>query len=259
MLQTFIKFYITACILSCINGIVLAQDIVLAADRWCPFNCEPGSENPGILVEIIEGAFKKSKFYAAGARLIYKDMPWARAIDEARRGQVDGIIGASQDDAPDFIFPMKSLVTTENKFYTLVENKLESLEIKDLPRYTLGAIRDYAYVDDLNQYIKVNSKNSKRIQLSSGDDPLGINIRKLLAKRIDIIVEDEAVMNYALHKANIKNQIKELKSNLKKDVLYIAFSPGKSHSKELANMLDQEITYLENSKEFKSILKKYGM
>lgn len=259
MIKVLFKMCLTVCLLSILNNSLHAEDIILAADRWCPFNCEPGSANPGILVEIAERAFKKSKFYAEGDKFIYKDMPWARAIEEARRGQIDGIIGASKDDAPDFIFPDKSLISTVNKFYTLADNRIDSLAISSLQNLTLGAIRDYAYIDELNQYIKLNTHNSKRVQLSSGDDPLGINIRKLLAKRIDVLVEDESVMNYTLHKLKLKNQIKSLNSDLTSDVLYVAFAPSKARSKELANLVSKEMESLEHSPELKQILNKYGM
>lgn len=237
----------------------VAQDIVLAADQWCPFNCKPGSENPGILIEIAQRAFKNSKYNVPGINFVYKDMPWARAIEEARKGQVDGIVGASKDDAPDFIFPETSIILTENKFYTLTESPLTSLDIKSLEGVTLGAIRDYAYVDELNLYIKNNLKNPKKIQLSSGEDPLGINIRKLLAKRLDVLVEDVSVMNYTLHTLNMKNKFKVLNSNLKSDKLYIAFSPQGIRSKELADLVNAEMKRLEHSAELKELLSKYGM
>ena len=33
-------------------GTARADEVVLLADAWCPYNCEPGSDTPGFMIEI---------------------------------------------------------------------------------------------------------------------------------------------------------------------------------------------------------------
>ena len=56
---------------------VWADVITLRADEWCPYNCQPKSQNPGFIIEIAETVFKK-----AGHTIDYQVMPWARPRSE---------------------------------------------------------------------------------------------------------------------------------------------------------------------------------
>lgn len=33
--------------------------LVVAADEWCPYNCMPGSERPGYLIEVLQSVYGK--------------------------------------------------------------------------------------------------------------------------------------------------------------------------------------------------------
>lgn len=73
--------------------------IVLMADEWCPYNCEPGSDSQGFMVEIAREAFMPF-----GHEIEYATLNWARALHRAALGEINGVIGALPDEAPEFIF-----------------------------------------------------------------------------------------------------------------------------------------------------------
>ncbi len=52
-----------------------AETITLAADVWCPFNCNPGGDPPGYMVEVAKAVFEPR-----GHTVTYRVLPWARAV-----------------------------------------------------------------------------------------------------------------------------------------------------------------------------------
>lgn len=47
-----------------------AETITIVADPWCPYNCEPGSDEPGFMVEIARRVFAE-----AGIEVRYETVP----------------------------------------------------------------------------------------------------------------------------------------------------------------------------------------
>lgn len=94
-----------------LSSISAADTIILVADKWCPYNCTPETERPGFLVEIARRAFE-----LAGHKLEYRLMPWKRAVTEAKRGNVNGIIG----------FGLKS--STHKRDVTIISAGIQSLQ-----------------------------------------------------------------------------------------------------------------------------------
>jgi polar amino acid transport system substrate-binding protein len=78
-----------------------ADVIRLRADLWCPYNCEPGADRPGYMVEIA-----REVFAAAGHEIEYRTLNWVRSLEEARHGTVDGVIAATAVEAAGFVLPL---------------------------------------------------------------------------------------------------------------------------------------------------------
>lgn len=235
----------------CANG--RADVITLRADEWCPYNCEPNSDEPGFMVDIARIVFKK-----AGHTVEYGVMPWARAIQDTRKGKYNGIIGAGKDDAPDFVFPENELAVMSGEFYVKKGADWEYKGLESLKDKVLGVIKDYTYSDVIDGYIEENGQNSKRVQVASGDNALDSNVKKLLAGRIDILIEDSNVMGLYI-KENRKEKMLLTAGTLAPDELFIAFSPNNPKSTEYAKTLSDGIVDMRKSGELAIILEKYGL
>lgn len=227
----------------------------LVADEWCPYNCAPGDEAPGILIEIAKRALEKE-----GVRVQYEILPWARAIDESRQGKHDGIVGASVADAPDFQFPDTHQFKMKNAVFTLNESKWEYKDIASLNDVSLGVIRDYTYGDDLDAYVSENQSDQKKVQFASGEDALETNIKKLLAGRIGALIEDENVFRMFLRdkpdyqdKFRIAGYLPESPTSK----IHVAFSPANENAKRYAELIAQETKDLEKSGEMQKIVARY--
>ncbi|MBF0239229.1 MAG: transporter substrate-binding domain-containing protein [SAR324 cluster bacterium] len=232
---------------------VYADTISLRADEWCPYNCSPESAKPGFMIEIA-----KAIFTGAGHQLDYQIQPWARAIEDTRSGKFNGIIGASRGDAEDFIFPENEQGSQTMSFFVKKGDSWTYSNLDSLKNRVLGVIKDYAYSDELDQYIETNAKNSKAVQVASGENALEINVKKILGGRIQVILEDPNVIAEYLENSNQQGAL-EAAGSLEKDNLYIAFGPQNPKSAQYAKLLSDGMNSLRKSGELKKILSKYGI
>ncbi len=237
----------------CIISAVQADKIVIGSDEWCPFNCVPGSDKPGYMIEVATKIFSK-----AGHTLEYKIIPWARAITEARSGKINGIIGAYKGDAPDFVFSDNELAMIGIEFFTLKTNSWSYAGLASLNKVSIGAIIGYEYNEEINAYLK-DGKNSAKVQMVAGDTPLETNIKKLSQKRLDAVIESPPVFWYTAAQMGLNDKIKSAGTAVKPKEAYIAFSPKLPSSKKYAKILSDGTAELRKSGELKTILEKYGL
>ena len=230
-----------------------AEPITLAADEWCPYNCDPSSAEPGYMIEIVKEVFK-----GKGHEIQYSIMPWARAIEESRAGRQTGIIGAFKSDAPDFIFPDRDFGDSGSIFYVKKGSTWNYSDIASLEKVSIAVIQDYSYNDDVDPYIAKHKDDSGRVQIGTGDNALEKNVNKLLSGRVSAVLEDSHVMDHFLKKSALVNQVSRA-GGINPEKVYIAFSPVNSRSKEYAHMLSEGINALEKSGKLKEILAKYGL
>ncbi|MBF0200218.1 MAG: transporter substrate-binding domain-containing protein [Desulfamplus sp.] len=232
---------------------VKGDHIIIAADNWCPINCEPGTSMPGYMVETARKIYEKE-----GHTVEYIVRPWARAIHECRTGKINGIIGAFKGDAPDFIFPENELGLISQAFFVKTASTWSYNGIKSLEGVKLGAIIDYDYGEELTQYIEKN-KDSRMVDLIGGSDPLMMNINKLMGDRIDVIIEVPPVLWYKASEMGVKDQLRVAGRMDEPESAYIAFSPDNHSSQKYADILSHGIENLRRSGELKKILEKYGL
>ncbi len=240
--------------LLCAAGGASAETVVLAADVWCPINCEPASATPGYMIEIAKKALE-----TAGHTLEYRVLPWSRAIEEARRGDIDGIIGAYQYDVPDFVFPEVAQGLLNDVFYVKRDSTWQYNGVASLSTISLAVVQDYGYTDELNPYVQENLNNNARIQVASGDDALNSNIRKLLKGRVDALVESAPVFWFVAAQLGVTEQVKEAGQTTEKARVFIAFSPQKAQSKTYAKLIADTTQALRASGELATLLAKYNL
>ena len=231
----------------------LADEIKLAADLWCPYNCDPKSTSPGFMIEIMKEVFEKS-----GHTINYEVVNWARAILEARDNKYNGIVGAAKDDAPDFVFASTPTAFSSNHFWVIKDNSWQYKNQESLKGKKIGVINSYSYGDDVDK--EVQSKNPS-YKVISGDNALSRIIEMTYAKRLDAFVENPFVLEYFLKdKPNLKGKFKKGSANITKNSdLFIAFSPNNPKSKLYAETLSKGMDELRKNGKLKFILNKYGL
>lgn len=227
--------------------------VVLAADPWCPHNCVSGTAPEGYMVDLAREALG-----LAGFEVSYVNMSWARALEQAEAGYIDGIIGAFTSDAPGFIFPEESLGTSHIELYTQPEQDWHYQGVDSLRDQTLIALNGYSYSPELDDYIRRNRDNQKRVWILSGPAPLERAIKLILENRSDVLPEDRDVMAWILRHQLPGVQLRNAGA-LYETQVYIAFSPASPRSKELADALSRGIRELRASGRLSEILAGYGL
>lgn len=228
----------------------LADPLRLRADAWCPYNCVPGSDKPGYMVEIAQ------KLFADGG-LDYQLLPWSRAVEEARGGRIDAVAGATADDAAGLVFGKLSAGATITVIVTRRGDGWRYAGPASLSGRKLAAVRDYSYGADLDAYIKAHETDGGLLELASGEDVTDQNLKKLLAGRVDAVVEDRNVAEFALVAQGMEGLV-EMQNVGEVTPLFIAFAPG-GPGTERAARLDAGIAALRASGELSRILARYGL
>lgn len=232
---------------------VRAESVTLRADQWCPYNCAPDAERPGYVIEIA-----RQVFAPAHMQVDYALLNWARSIEDARAGHYDGIIGALHADAPDFVFPSEPVGQTTDGFAVRKGTVFHVDGPRSFDGKVIGAISSYAYTGEVQSYIEANKDDRSKVQLTSGDDALAQNLKKLAAGRLDIVVDDANVLARTIKLAGLDDRL-TIADRGAPVPIYIAFSPTSPRAQDYAALLTAGIVRMRASGQLADILARYDV
>lgn len=235
-------------------GWARAETLVIAGDIWCPVNCQPGSERPGIFVELAREIFTE-----AGIEVQYKALNWARTLQMVRRGELNAAVGAGVEDAPDFLFGATPVASSRSCFFTLPDSTWRFNGTASLAGQRLGVINDYSYGDELNTYIALHHGDSERIQIAAGDTALALNIGKLTHGRVDVVLENAWVMQAMLASQGRAGDLREAGCRAPDVPIYLAFSPVLESSPRYVAIFEQGLQRYRANGRLQALLAAYGV
>jgi len=233
-----------------------AENIITAvSDPYCPYTCEPGSDAPGFMTEVVKAIFEEE-----GYQINYEAKTWSRAVNDTRTGKSDILLGLYLEDAPDLVFPEEIIGKLFMSFYVSKNNPWKYGTLNTLDNMKIGLILDYAYNDFFDEYIVQPEHNIEAVRIS-GVNTILRRGKMIINGYIDAMVEDKYVVRYALRGNPIFGDIKEAGLiELEGHDVYVAFSPSApSKSKRLSKIFDTGFKNLRNSPDFDRITEKYGI
>ena len=239
--------FITFVFPSCLN----AEIITTRADTWCPYNCDPKSDSPGLFIELMQIAFAKD-----GSTINYETMPWTQALADVRSGLFNSALGVTGFDVVGMQHSVKPQILSTTCAYALDSSKKIINHASDLKKFkSIGVIKDYSYgaITD-----KVLFDIKDRVSFMGTEDALLVNIRRLLDRKIEILIEDINVMSYQINKRKIKN-IKKIGCTEELVPLWIGFTSSNPKSKKWIEMLELTEKELEKSGKMTEIYAHYGI
>lgn len=226
-----------------------ADTLVLAADYWCPYNCDPGGKPEGYMIDIARAVFEK-----AGYKIEYRLMPYDEAIDAARAGTITAVVGAARKDAPDLLFTDSTQGFSTYAFAVSKGNGWTFKGPESLRDVRFGAIQDYTYDEGIDAHIAAG----KGVTLVSGDAATRDLVNLLAGRKLDVIIEDDAVLEYTIAEMGMTNLF-DVKLASDGAPIFIAFSPKAPDAAKLLSTLDAGMKQLRSSGELATILRKYGL
>lgn len=117
-------------------------------------------------------------------------------------------LGATKAEVPDFIFPEEEFGYSITAFFVKKGNQWLYTGIPSLEGLKVGILDEYEYGAGLDEYFEKN-KDTSEAQIVRRDDPVGLNIKKLLKGRIDAFPEDKLVFLYNAKEHGVLDQVEE--------------------------------------------------
>ncbi len=226
--------------------------ITLAADEWCPHNCQPAADRPGYMVELAREIFS-----AAGYRVEYRIMPWARTLKAVQQGEVTAAIGASPPELPGAIFPAETIGRFQAHFIISSAQSWRYRGTRSLSGIRLGVINNYDY-GVFNRWISAH-RDSESLLVLSGNDAGYRGLGMLLRGRLDALLDDPDVARYRASQLGARQQISSAGAvGLPVDI-YLAFSPEVADADHYARTFSEGIRRLRRSGRLAQLLNDYGL
>jgi len=229
-----------------------AETLRLRADLWMPYNGDPSAEHPGVAVELARAIFEPQ-----GIKIDYQTMPWADALEAAREGKIDGVIGASVGtETKGLTVPQESIGEPRVVLLVRKGNTLQYENIASLKNARLGVIEGYTYWDALDEYIKNNS--APKIVTYKGDTPLADGLSDLKSGKIDVMPETLVVFAWTIKGQGLSPSDFHIIHTHQNEPIYVAFASTPAGVK-YAKLFDEGLRQMRVSGSLAKLLKGYGM
>ena len=232
------------------------EQVVLRADLWCPYTCDPKSDKPGYLIEIARAAFA-----AHDLEVDYQLMPWKRVLVSLRAGEIDGAAGAGQHEIPDTIAPAHSLGADITVLAVRADSPFVYRGPASLEQLRIGVVTDYSFDDggEIDAFVHrhIKAKDGK-VEEVFGTDAQMQNMMKLLNGRIDAIMDDQQVLRFNMKRLRALQPLKFIVVDARLDAS-IVFSSSNPHAQAYADMLSDGVEALRRSGRLKQIMDRYGL
>jgi polar amino acid transport system substrate-binding protein len=224
-----------------------SKKVTAAADAWPPF-IDPDSPGQGLSLEIARAAFATQ-----GYVLEMEFVPWARAEAAARDGQIDILpdIWMTEERKREFVFS-DPYAANEVKFILKKGSGFEYKGMDSLTGKLVGVVRGYGYNDAF--------KKASNFKKEEAPDVL-TNIKKLVAGRLDLTLEDQIVVSAFVKKSDprLLEQIEFTKDSLSSNNLYIASGTKNPRARELIEAFNKGLAIIKANGKYAEIMKGYGL
>jgi polar amino acid transport system substrate-binding protein len=234
------------------SGAARAQEVKLTVGNWCPFMCVGGDETArGYLVDLTAAVFEHEHL-----KVSFVAVPYARALHLVRENRIQGLVGTTRPEAPDLVYPELEQGLSGSTFFVRADNPWRYRGPDSLAELRkVGLVQSYDYAE-LNQAI---ARDPRRVEAIPGDDSAVRNLQKLFAGRIDALIDDPTVAQFALHRMGKQGAAVAAGSLRDSQPIFIAFSPTLPAAAHYAELISRGTQRLRESGELTRLLARYGL
>ncbi len=239
------------------TSVEASELIKLSGNISCPITCDPSLGLEGYTVDIARAIFEP-----LGYKIVYQILPWQRAIQDTRAGrESDGVLGAVRDDATnDFIFPRLEAGIERFSLFKLKRFQWKYSGARSLDAVQIGISNADLPWDDVGKTLVERSRQpNSNVQTLFSHDATRINLEKLIRGRIDLVMDDDAVLVFESQVPAYRDKMDRAMYLGDGKPIYIAFAPHDSRAKTLSEIFDAGMRRLRKSGELKHIMARYGM
>ncbi|WP_157729938.1 substrate-binding periplasmic protein [Bacterioplanes sanyensis] len=234
---------VVAAVVWLLASAALADTVTLAIGDWEPFTSSKDPEGK-ISQNIVQEAFATQ-----GMTVDFKFMPWKRAYENAKAGNVDGTFPwySNEERAQEMMIAEKALLQENEVFFYRADTNFDWASFADLKQYKLGGSIGYSHVDILE---------GEGVELDKAKDDL-TNLKKLAAGRIDAFPIGLNVGKYLVKNnlpADQAAMIKQHPKALSSGDMFMLFVKN-DRGRQLADVFNKGIQALKDSGRYDELLK----
>lgn len=223
------RTFIAGCMATAALGSSAAagESVVLAASQVFPLLYRADQGLAGFLFDVVVEAGRRAGF-AAEIRVL----PWARCLEEARTGEIDGVFAAFRTAEREtyLTFPAEPLMSQRICFFTRKDSSIRYTGLlADLARYRIGIANKVSYGPAFDAALRDGVLTN--IELANGAESL---VRMLLASRVDLFVLHDMEVIGLLNRLGLSDAVKMLAPPLDEVPGYIAFTRERDLSRQSA-------------------------
>lgn len=231
------------------------QKLVIVADYWCPYNCEPRSNEEGYLVEIARYALEKEDL-----EVEYELRPWDQSVNDFNEGNVDGVFGANDRDLTDPVLPLIHQAEGRIAAFTLKDTSWIYDGARSLDGKNIKIVEAYAYPTDIKSYIYSHYlSNPDQFHFSNSENAVKDGIDSLIDEKVFTYIEDENVVFHYAESKNITTLRHAGSVNRTPEKIYVAFSKANPNSHIYAKSVTTAMLELKSSGKLNELKKKYNI
>lgn len=183
-------------------GLAKACELRVGWDEWPPYFTRTGGQFHGIEYDLLTSAAEM-----AGCKLVFWQIPWARALKMLEAGELDLLYGAGYSaeraEFAKFSIPYRQehfvLVTTakagDEREAISLSDWIQSKRTPAAPR-AIGVFRGDVYGEEIERILKANEENVTLIRFSENEQMIGM----LKAGRLDGYIVEDGVAEMQLQK-----------------------------------------------------------
>jgi len=229
--------------------------IIINNTNWPPILYENTEKVAiGFGKEIIEICVKES-----GYDPDFKPISIKRMYNSMKMGSSDINIFSHKDERDEFVYYSKEpLFKAQYKPFVRKTSKITINKIEDFDQLRLGHLSGIKYSPKFFEYIE-KRKAAGTLEEVDTDN---LNLKKLLADRIDVFVATEASTKWFANRRGLLGHIKALDYVVKSSDYFIAVSKKTTRIKDPKNFLNKMDTCFKKLKSdgtYKKIQKQYGL
>ncbi len=189
-----------------------AEEVVFVYEQYPPYEFIEDGVLKGTDVDIIREVCKRN-----GITPVFREVPWARAMEEVRQGASDAIFSLFRNEEREafLAFPEVGLSSEKNIIVSAAGGGLSVNSLEDLAGKTVGVVTDYSYgegFDDADTFERDASGDNKTL------------LKKLQANRVDVIVINEIVFNSLARSLDVQNAFEVMGYVVADEPMYVGFS-----------------------------------
>lgn len=240
-------FCVFAVILGFYN-IACSGELLVVYPEWYPYYYEENGSARGFEIEIFAGAAKMT-----GTDVRYRKFPWKRCLFMIEKGMADVVLSAlMKEERKQFMYyPEEPLSVSEIAFFVKKEDEGRIKFDGDFSKMKLlriGVTSGFSYGEAFDR---------AGLQTDSATD-IGLVIKKVLAGRTELGVENYLVAKETARKMGVSKEIVFLEPFFNPQKLYAGFSK-KTNDQNAVREFSDRLARFKKTEAYAGILVKYGM